>query len=344
MKSPPPGATASVAGRTPSTCRPCGAGRPRSRRRRTSPGPHVARRRARSPRSTVQRPSGDALAPAQLPRAPDAVGIEVEGVHARRAQACGGKREQAATGTDVEPATARDLLATHHLDQRALGLGDPVLIQHAEESRPVLPEGKAVLLDVGNGHGDIVSRHRLRSRPVRARRRDLAFYAPWAGPTIAPDGRPTGGAEVQVMHLARGLAARDLRVALITYDTNGLPAAVDGVEIVAQWRPLWRPSVPRRLVTLATTIWRLLRSRRDGPGAALGRWDHRAGGARGAGDANALRLLQREHDRLRLRAPRPQPARPVRSTRSGSASPTRSSSRPTSRPSCAGRGLTAIPS
>ncbi len=62
------------------------------------------------------------------------------------------------------------------------------------------------------------------------------------------------------MHLARGLAARGLRVALITYETEGLPADVDGVEIVAQWRPLWRRALPRRVVTLATTIWRLLRT------------------------------------------------------------------------------------
>jgi glycosyltransferase involved in cell wall biosynthesis len=62
------------------------------------------------------------------------------------------------------------------------------------------------------------------------------------------------------MHLARGLAARGLRVALITYETEGLPTGVDRVEIVAQWRPLWRWALPRRVVTLATTIWRLLRT------------------------------------------------------------------------------------
>jgi glycosyltransferase involved in cell wall biosynthesis len=62
------------------------------------------------------------------------------------------------------------------------------------------------------------------------------------------------------MHLARGLAARGVRVALITYETEGLPADVEGVEIVAQWRPMWRRSAPRRAVTLATTIWRLLRT------------------------------------------------------------------------------------
>jgi glycosyltransferase involved in cell wall biosynthesis len=95
---------------------------------------------------------------------------------------------------------------------------------------------------------------------VRARRRDLAFYVPWAGPTIAPGGRPSGGAEVQVIHLARGLAARGVRVALITYNTAGLPDDVAGVEIVAQWRPAWRRALARRTVTLATTIWRLLRT------------------------------------------------------------------------------------
>ncbi len=62
------------------------------------------------------------------------------------------------------------------------------------------------------------------------------------------------------MHLARGLAARGVRVALITYETEGLPADVEGVEIVAQWRPSWRRALPRRAVTLATTIWRLLRT------------------------------------------------------------------------------------
>ncbi|MEA2125190.1 MAG: hypothetical protein QOI80_1972, partial [Solirubrobacteraceae bacterium] len=54
---------------------------------------------------------------------------------------------------------------------------------------------------------------------------DVTFYAPWIGPMLVEgaDG-PTGGAETQIILLARGLTARGYRVCLITYDTEeGLP-------------------------------------------------------------------------------------------------------------------------
>jgi glycosyltransferase involved in cell wall biosynthesis len=94
---------------------------------------------------------------------------------------------------------------------------------------------------------------------VGARRRDIVFYTPRAGTILTPDAHPSGGAEVQMLHLARGLARRGARVALVTYAAPGLPAAVDGVEVVAQRHPERGPAPLRRAVTLATTCARLLR-------------------------------------------------------------------------------------
>ncbi len=94
---------------------------------------------------------------------------------------------------------------------------------------------------------------------MRTPRHEIAFYAPWAGPTIAPAGRPTGGAEVQVSYLARHLARRGHRVAIATYATPGLPDRVDGVTIVAHWRASGPRTVPRRLATLAASLLGLLR-------------------------------------------------------------------------------------
>ena len=91
------------------------------------------------------------------------------------------------------------------------------------------------------------------------RRRDIAFYSPWAGSILTPSARPSGGAEVQILHLARGLARRGARVALVTYATDGLPFAVDGIEVVAQRRAARGPVPARRAVTLAATCAQLLR-------------------------------------------------------------------------------------
>ncbi|HEY4098727.1 MAG TPA: glycosyltransferase family 4 protein [Baekduia sp.] len=95
---------------------------------------------------------------------------------------------------------------------------------------------------------------------MRAPRYDIAFYAPWAGPTLAAGHRPTGGAEVQMLHLARGLAGRGLRVALLTYETPGLPSQVDGVDVLTQWHPRWKFAPARRVATLGATVWRLART------------------------------------------------------------------------------------
>jgi glycosyltransferase involved in cell wall biosynthesis len=95
--------------------------------------------------------------------------------------------------------------------------------------------------------------------PVGTRRRDIVFYTPRAGTILTPDAHPSGGAEVQVLHLARGLAHRGARVALVTYAAPGLPSAVDGIEVIAQPYPAHWPAPLRRAATLATTCVRLLR-------------------------------------------------------------------------------------
>lgn len=90
-------------------------------------------------------------------------------------------------------------------------------------------------------------------------RRDVAFYAPWAGPNIAPDQRPSGGAEVQVVQIARGLAASGADIAVAAYDVPGLPDHIDGMTVLRQWRPKWSAAAPRRVAVLATSLWILLR-------------------------------------------------------------------------------------
>ena len=91
------------------------------------------------------------------------------------------------------------------------------------------------------------------------RSRDIAFYAPRAGTLLAPSARPSGGAEVQIVHLARGLVHRGARVALVSYAARDLPHAADGIEILAQRRGRRGPVPVRRAATLAATCARLLR-------------------------------------------------------------------------------------
>jgi len=67
-------------------------------------------------------------------------------------------------------------------------------------------------------------------------RPEVVFFAPYAGPLLAGAGA-TGGAETQLVLLARALRARGRRVALTVFHVPNLPATVDGVEIVALPRP-----------------------------------------------------------------------------------------------------------
>jgi glycosyltransferase involved in cell wall biosynthesis len=78
-------------------------------------------------------------------------------------------------------------------------------------------------------------------RRFRARRQshDVVFHKPWICSMITT--RPTlpaGGAETQVLMLARALAERGLRVAIIVFDSQGeLPTKVDGISIVRRTMP-----------------------------------------------------------------------------------------------------------
>jgi glycosyltransferase involved in cell wall biosynthesis len=86
----------------------------------------------------------------------------------------------------------------------------------------------------------------------------VAFYQPWIGPLLAaaPE-TATGGAETHVFIVARALADRGHRVAVITWPVETeLPESIDGVRIL-QLPPLkrvWPISRFIRVVRLAQTL------------------------------------------------------------------------------------------
>jgi glycosyltransferase involved in cell wall biosynthesis len=65
---------------------------------------------------------------------------------------------------------------------------------------------------------------------------DVGFYVPSIAPLVTPGSAtpPTGGAELQVLRIARGLSARGLRVAVSAYEVPGSNGTsfFDGVEII----------------------------------------------------------------------------------------------------------------
>ena len=66
---------------------------------------------------------------------------------------------------------------------------------------------------------------------------DAIFLVPWAGPLLGAPGT-AGGAETQIVALARGLAARGMRIGLVVIGDRGtLPREVDGVEVITLARP-----------------------------------------------------------------------------------------------------------
>lgn len=92
---------------------------------------------------------------------------------------------------------------------------------------------------------------------------DVAFYVPNVGKLLATaEVGPAGGAETQAIALAKALAARGLRVAMIAYGRpDGLPATVAGTRIVA------RPPYRKRglIVGKAAETWHISRSLRQTP-------------------------------------------------------------------------------
>jgi glycosyltransferase involved in cell wall biosynthesis len=78
---------------------------------------------------------------------------------------------------------------------------------------------------------------------------DVVFYAPSATALLAADGRPAaGGAERQVLLLARELAARGHSVAIVAFgDPGNLLGSVDGVRVIEHPRPATKLPLLRTL-------------------------------------------------------------------------------------------------
>ena len=90
---------------------------------------------------------------------------------------------------------------------------------------------------------------------------DVAFFAPWMGPLLAAEqGRSAGGAETQMLMLARGLAGRGYRVAVVVFAHQGIPAEVEGLRVVQVPASRFRRGPPRKLarvLRICGTVWRL---------------------------------------------------------------------------------------
>jgi glycosyltransferase involved in cell wall biosynthesis len=92
----------------------------------------------------------------------------------------------------------------------------------------------------------------------RRPRFDVAFYAPAVAKRIVEDRESAGGAETQILLLARGLATRGWRVALVSYAAGRpVPHMIDGVHVVAHRRFRGRRVLVRRLA-YAAEIARML--------------------------------------------------------------------------------------
>jgi len=105
-----------------------------------------------------------------------------------------------------------------------------------------------------------IARARRSSLGAGGQKFDVVFYTPFIGWMLSPSaGQPPGGAETQILRLAKALAARGARVAIIAYDAAGdLPSEADGVSIIS--RPGSKSN--KRLagkVRETARIWRALR-------------------------------------------------------------------------------------
>jgi glycosyltransferase involved in cell wall biosynthesis len=84
---------------------------------------------------------------------------------------------------------------------------------------------------------------------------DVVFFAPWMGPLLASaPGTSAGGAETQMLMVARGLAARGLRVALVVFAQDGVPDRTDGLSVVQVPEPRARRPALRRLSRVLSIV------------------------------------------------------------------------------------------
>jgi glycosyltransferase involved in cell wall biosynthesis len=86
----------------------------------------------------------------------------------------------------------------------------------------------------------------------------VVFYTPWIGSILSSrNATPAGGAETQVMLLAKALARRGLRVAIVAFgDAADLPGEVDGVVVIP--RPRYRR--PRGILDKGHDVFRIWQS------------------------------------------------------------------------------------
>jgi glycosyltransferase involved in cell wall biosynthesis len=97
------------------------------------------------------------------------------------------------------------------------------------------------------------------AEPARSREFDVAFYMPWIGPLLAPGtGPPPGGAETQMLMLARALVQRGRRVCIVACGSrDSLPYSIDGIAVFAQ-RPVRARARAIRIVLWALfAMWSL---------------------------------------------------------------------------------------
>ena len=88
---------------------------------------------------------------------------------------------------------------------------------------------------------------------------DVVFYTPWIGSILSRvESMPPGGAETQVLMLARALTAQGARVAIVVFGhPSDLPRMIDGVTIVTR-PPYRRPTGALARIAEAVRIWRAL--------------------------------------------------------------------------------------
>jgi glycosyltransferase involved in cell wall biosynthesis len=92
-------------------------------------------------------------------------------------------------------------------------------------------------------------------------RHDVLFYVPNVGPLLRPgDDLPTGGAETQVVLVARELARRGMRVAMVVH-AAGLPPSIDGLDMIVERGLRSRLPGVRSLEVFARTVLTVLKAR-----------------------------------------------------------------------------------
>lgn len=97
---------------------------------------------------------------------------------------------------------------------------------------------------------------------VFARRRgyDVVFYTPRIGQILTAGHFPPGGTETQVLTLAKALARRGVRIAIVVFATGSeMPTQVDGVRITARPPQETGRGIVGKVIEIMR-IWRALRS------------------------------------------------------------------------------------